>query len=162
MLVYIVIFADILAGNAEHQGLICDWAGKNGGDWCDSRIFWAGVVTLFFICPLCSVKSLGSAALASWLGVFANGIWAVATLLLLGVAISKGQAKGVPALPDWSAFGKSGWQIFTQISAIIPVIATAFTCQMSVHYVVRMQTLNPEPGSLTLSLGYCEYISKAM
>jgi hypothetical protein len=63
-------------------------------------------------------------------------IWAISTIVLLGAAILKGAVKGTDLLPDTEAFGGGLGSATLQVLGIIPILATAYTCQMTVHFVV--------------------------
>jgi len=80
--------------------------------------------------PLITPKRLASTAVTSWLGLAAVGVWVAITLALVGIAVATGQAHAVHWLPDLAAFSGSGAQVATQIVAVIPVLATAYTCQV--------------------------------
>ena len=73
---------------------------------------------------------------ASWLGLIATGLWAVATIILVVAAGLKGRLQPLYLLPDWSLLGPDPFSIATNIIAIVPILATAYTNQMQVHFVV--------------------------
>ena len=64
------------------------------------------------------------------MGTAAVAIWAAATVALAITAGVKGQAHRVSLLPDWADLGSSDLSQLIDICAIIPIIATAFTCQV--------------------------------
>ena len=66
----------------------------------------------------------------SWIGLVAVGVWAAVTLALAAVAAAHGKAHRLHWLPDMDAFSGGGAQVATQIVAVIPILATAYTCQV--------------------------------
>ena len=81
-------------------------------------------------------RRIESTSGASWIGLIATAIWAVATIILVTAAGLKGVLRPLYLLPDWSLLGADPISIATNIVAIIPILATAFTNQMQVHFVV--------------------------
>lgn len=148
MIVYVIVSADILAGHGHGHGhpeeggslpgLLCDWFhGGQGGGWCSDRRLAAGAASVFVLLPLVSFKNLSSTAVTSWLGLFSVGAWAVVTAVVAVVAEVKGEAHHMSWEPDWDALGDSAPKIATQMLAVIPILATAYTCQMTIHFVMR-------------------------
>lgn len=135
-----IITADVLAGHAGAPGLLCDLfssssSSEEGGQpsgWCANRQLAAGVVAILFMAPLITPKRLASTAITSWLGLAAVSVWVAVTLVLVGVAVAQGVAHPVYWLPDWGAFSGGAAEVATQIVAVIPVLATAYTCQVCV------------------------------
>ncbi len=84
-----------------------------------------------------------------------------------------GQLPAIHLLPDPSFFGDSFWERLKNVVAVVPVIMTAFVCQMSIHPLVsdlhdytprRMRTVSP-PLPVTFSncgLGTVDAIPLAM
>lgn len=137
IVVYIVIAADLLAGSKSLPGLLCEIFGKHAHEtWCADRHLAAGVVTVAILLPLVTPKKLSSATFTSFLGLSAVMLWTVVTA---GVALTAGiDHKGVvpPLLPNPEALG--GGNLASELIvalATLPVIATAFTCQMTVHFI---------------------------
>lgn len=137
LIVYIIITADVLAGHPGAPGLACDLLGAGASGWCGNRQLAAGAVALLCMAPLITPKRLSSTALTSWLGLAAVGTWVAVTLVLVGVATAKGVVHPVYLLPDLASFGGGSAEVATQIVAVIPVLATAYTCQMTIHFVMR-------------------------
>lgn len=138
MLVYMIVTADILAGSDRFSGLLCDligslpWCG-----WCSSRPLAVALVIFFVLVPLVSFKRLKSTALSSWIGMFAVACWSLSTIILVIAAVATGQVQHVHFWPDLALLGPSTWQRVTQVFAVLPILATAYTCQMTVHFVYR-------------------------
>ena len=84
---------------------------------------------MFILAILC--RRLSATAVTSYVGTAAVAIWAAATVALAVTAGIKGQAHRVSLLPDWADLGTSDLSKVVDICAIIPIIATAFTCQVS-------------------------------
>ena len=99
-------------------------------------------------------RRLSATAVASYVGTAAVAIWAAATVGLAVTAGVKGQAHRVSLWPDWADLGLSDLSQLIDICAIIPIIATAFTCQVSgngaaVQHLVAhaaMHGAGPVPG----------------
>ncbi|KAI3424945.1 hypothetical protein D9Q98_008327 [Chlorella vulgaris] len=142
MIIYVIISADVLAGHVGASGLVCDLLGGEAGDWCSNRELAAGVVVLCFMAPLITPKRLSSTVVTSWIGMVAVGTWVAVTLVLVAAALAKGQAHAIHWLPDPGAFSGGAAEVATRIVAVLPVLATAYTCQMTIHHILRdMQPL---------------------
>ncbi|KAL4444692.1 hypothetical protein ABPG77_002509 [Micractinium sp. CCAP 211/92] len=137
LIVYIIITADVLAGHPGAPGLVCDLLGSAAGGWCANRALAAGVVAVLFMAPLITPKRLSSTALTSWLGLAAVTVWVGVTVTLVIVALAKGMAHPIQWLPDLEAFSGGRAQVAVQIVGVIPVLATAYTCQMTIHFIIR-------------------------
>jgi amino acid permease len=137
MIVYVIITADILAGHEDAPGLVCDLLGAKPSGWCGSRQLLAAVVAVCCMAPLITPKRLASTAITSWIGLVSVGTWAVVTLGLAVAAAVQGKASMPRLLPDFEAFSGGAAQVATQLVAVIPILATAYTCQMTVHHIMR-------------------------
>ncbi|PSC68607.1 Extracellular basic protease [Micractinium conductrix] len=137
MIVYIIVTADVLAGHAGAPGLVCDILGDCASGWCGSRELLAGGVALLCMAPLVAPKRLASTKVTSWLGLAAVTLWVCLTLALVGAAAAHGLAHPLRWLPDLAAFEGGAVQVATQLVAVIPVLATAYTCQMTIHFIMR-------------------------
>ncbi|EFN54731.1 hypothetical protein CHLNCDRAFT_135437 [Chlorella variabilis] len=137
MIIYIIISADVLAGHPGSPGLVCDLLGADGSGWCGNRQLAAGTVAALCIAPLVTPKRLSSTVITSWIGMVAVGTWVVVTAALVGAAAVQGKAFTVFWLPDPDAFSGGMLQEVTQIVAVLPVLGTAYTCQMTIHHIMR-------------------------
>lgn len=87
--------------------------------------------------PTQSPLQLQSTAWSSWLGMAGIAVWCTITILLSLAALVQGRAFAWPLLPDVAKLG-SGWlQVGNELAAIIPIIGTAYTCQMTMHFVMK-------------------------
>ena len=82
-------------------------------------------------------RHLTSTAWSSYLGLAAVVIWAAVTLALVASAAIQGQLRPMGWAPDWALFGSSALEYAAQVFAVVPILATAYTCQMTVMFVVR-------------------------
>jgi len=82
-------------------------------------------------------RHLTSTAWSSYLGLTAVVVWAAVTVALVAAAGARGALRPMAWAPDWSLFGSSALEIAAQVFAVVPVLATAYTCQMTVMFVVR-------------------------
>ena len=69
-------------------------------------------------------------------------IWAAVTLALVGAAAIQGRLRPMGWAPDWALFGSSALEYAAQVFAVVPILATAYTCQMTVMFVVRTRPAN--------------------
>eukprot|EP00887_Chlorella_sp_A99_P002185 scaffold21.g2185.t1 len=85
-------------------------------------------------------------AVTSALGLGSCVVWAGCTALLAGVAVARGMWSHIYWTPNWDELGHNPAEIATQIAAVIPILATAYTCQastarrdarMTVHHIMR-------------------------
>lgn len=136
MIVYIIVSGDLLAGGHGMRGLLCDWTGSSSG-WCSNRPMVMAVVVLACFAPLVIPRRLSATAVTSSLGIASCCVWAFSTLVVAVVAAAKGRAHPIPVMPDLERLGRSAPEIATQIAAVIPILATAYTCQMTVHHIMR-------------------------
>lgn len=90
----------------------------------------------------CLRRHLTSTAWSSYLGLAAVVIWAAVTLALVGSAAIQGQLQPMGWAPDWALFGSSTLEYAAQVFAVVPILATAYTCQMTVMFVVRSRPAN--------------------
>ncbi|KAK9831399.1 hypothetical protein WJX81_001186 [Elliptochloris bilobata] len=135
LLVYEIVTGDILAGGGKgYLGLLCDALGADGG-WCANRPLILGIMTLAVFAPLVSLRNLTSTAWSSYLGLAAVVIWAGVTLALVGAAAAHGALRPMGWAPDWALFGSSALEYAAQVFAVVPILATAYTCQMTVMFV---------------------------
>ena len=65
-------------------------------------------------------------------------IWACVTVVLVVAAAVQGTLQPMGVLPDWALFGSSALEYVAQIFAVVPILATAYTCQMTVMFVVSI------------------------
>lgn len=65
------------------------------------------------------------------------GVWCAITVALAGAALVQGAAYAWPLLPDVARLGTSWLAIGNELAAIIPIIGTAYTCQMTMHFVMQ-------------------------
>jgi amino acid permease len=138
IVVYLVLATDILAGGAGLPGLLCDLAGARGAGWCGRRRGVAAALAVGVLGPLVAPRRLAAARLSSAVGLGAAGAWAVVTVGLAGVAAASGAAHPLPWLPDARTLGGGSWgEQAVNLLATLPVIATAYTCQMTVHVIAR-------------------------
>lgn len=137
LIVYIIITADVLAGHPGSPGLLCDLLGGDAGGWCANRSLAAGAVAVLFMAPLITPKRLSSTALTSWLGLAAVSVWVAVTLVLVAIAAATGAAHPIQWLPNLEAFSGGRAEVAVQIVGVIPVLATAYTCQMTIHFIIR-------------------------
>ena len=86
-----------------------------------------------------------STAVASWAGMVALAIWAASTALLVVAGAFQGELHSPRLWPDRTLLGNAGWQLATNVCAIIPVLTTAFSVQASAPFVVSHLQL-PEGG----------------
>eukprot|EP00884_Botryococcus_braunii_P001815 jgi/Botrbrau1/11634/Bobra.0209s0024.1 len=136
MLVYMIVAGDILAGGGEgYPGLLCDLVGPSGSSWCSNRPLIILGATLLAFGPLCSFKHITSAAATSYIGLSAVVVWALSTIVLLLAALAQGAEKGTSFFPDVSAYGGGLGSAALQVLGIVPILSTAYTCQMAVHFV---------------------------
>lgn len=144
MVVYIVIATDILAGSKALPGLLCDVLGGLGSGWCDHRLVIAAVLSIFILVPLVTPKRLSAARATSIIGLSAAGLWACVTVAVAVLAWLSGESHAVQWLPSAKSLG--GGSLTEQaitLLATLPVIATAYTCQMTVHFVMKdLETFN--------------------
>ena len=135
IIVYIVIAADLLAGSPSLPGLICEISPTLS--WCADRHIIGGIITLGAVVPLVTPKRLSSATFTSFLGLAAVALWTVVTMVVAGAAIVTGKATFPGWLPDSTALGGGAVSAQTVAAlATLPVIATAFTCQMTVAFII--------------------------
>lgn len=141
MVVYIVIGTDILAGRTSLPGVVCEVVEVLGLDvsqnlWCCNRKIMALLICLFFVAPLIASDHLaGSTSKAAFVGLMGVCLWAGSTVLVAIVANLKGGAATIPWMPP---HGLASFAVdITELLSTLPVIATAYTCQMSVHYSMR-------------------------
>ena len=83
-------------------------------------------------------RHLTSTAWSSYLGLAAVVIWAAVTLALVAAAAARGALAPMGWAPDWALFGGSALESAAQVFAVVPILATAYTCQMTVMFVVRI------------------------
>ncbi len=79
---------------------------------------------------------LQSTAWSSWVGMTGIAVWCTITMLLTLAALIQGHAFPLPVLPDVGQLGRSWWEVGNELAAIIPIIGTAYTCQMTMHFVM--------------------------
>ena len=90
-------------------------------------------------------RHLTSTAWSSYLGLAAVVIWACVTLALVGAAAARGELRPMGWAPDWALFGSSALEYAAQVLAVVPILATAYTCQMTVMFVVRTRPASASP-----------------
>jgi amino acid permease len=94
------------------------------------------VLCIVLVAPLIAPSHLaGSTSVTAALGLAGVGLWALATVLLAVVAHFNGLYGKIPWWPPMHDLSLAAF--VTQLLATLPVIATAYTCQMSVHFVMR-------------------------
>lgn len=137
LIVYIVIAADILAGGkGSGDGIVCELF-PSWNPSCSDRALVSGVVVVFVLAPAVAPQSLrGAATYGSVLGLVAVGVWGLVTLVLLSTSLTSGIHHRVPWLPT-QIEGETEFKHIVQVVATLPVIATAFTCQMTVAAIAR-------------------------
>ena len=138
MIVYIIVVADLLCGNSKLPGILPELFGPSFGN----RALVAGCVTVLILLPICTPKRLSKTKVSSAIGFISVVLWCLMTVILAGLALSKGEAHKVPLFPDWSHISNNAHHgTLTKdviiLLATIPVIATAYTCQMTVHFVMK-------------------------
>ena len=135
MIVYIVLSTDLLAGSKALPGLLCEIFGGSG--WCADRHLIARILTIVALAPLVAPKKLSSAKFTSILGISAVILWSLVTVAVAIAAMLQGIAYEPKWLPDSQALGGGSFTSQSIVAlATIPVIATAYTCQMTVAFVV--------------------------
>lgn len=77
-----------------------------------------------------------SSAVASAVGVVALAVWAAGTVALVVAGAVQGLLQPMSLVPDRKLLGHSGWQLLTNICAIVPVLTTAFSVQATAPFVV--------------------------
>lgn len=65
------------------------------------------------------------------------GLWCAITVALAAAAWLQGAAYAWPLLPDVAHLGSSWLEVGNELAAIIPIIGTAYTCQMTMHFVMQ-------------------------
>lgn len=142
MVVYVVIGTDVLAGRSTSlPGVVCEVVEMLGGhpehqSWCSNREGLGLLLCLVGVAPLLASDHLaGTTSKAAFVGLLGASVWAGSTVLLAIVANFKGGAASLPWLPP-SGIASLATDA-TQLLSTLPVIATAYTCQMSVHYSMR-------------------------
>jgi len=138
MVVYIVIATDILAGGNSLPGILCDILGDAGEGWCDARQPIALVLTATALTYLVMPPKLSAARATSLIGLSAAGLWATVTVALAAVSWFSGTSYPIHWLPDVELL--SGGSFASRAVAMLstlPVIATAYTCQMTVHFIMK-------------------------
>lgn len=137
MIVYIVISTDLLAGSQALPGLLCEIFGSPTTGWCGDRHLIAVILVNVVLAPLVAPKKLSSTKLTSILGLSAVIVWTVVTAVVAIAAAIKGIAYEPEWLPNPEALGGGSFASQSIVAlATIPVIATAYTCQMTVAFVV--------------------------
>lgn len=86
-------------------------------------------------------RHITSAAATSYIGLAAVVVWAVSSVILLVAALVRGLEKGTSLFPDASAYAGGPSAAVLQVLGIVPILSTAYTCQMTVHFVVRRTPL---------------------
>jgi len=144
IIVYIVISADLLAGSAALPGILCEVftsssSGVTSSDsgWCSNRYLISGILTATVLVPLVTPKRLSSATWASIAGLASVLLWTIVTAVVALVAAAKGLSFSPSWLPDSEALGGGSFTSQAIVAlATLPVIATAYTCQMTVAFIV--------------------------
>lgn len=163
MIVYMIIAADILAGGHHLPGLLCDVlkvpyacdasASRTPADHlsvtenghqhqqqpiCARRDLVLLALTIFLFAPLVTPRRLSSSKTTSIIGMVAVAIWALVTIMLSVLAVAHGDGYPMSWWPDVAALDAStlsGQAV--KVLATLPVIATAYTCQMTVYFVMK-------------------------
>jgi solute carrier family 38 (sodium-coupled neutral amino acid transporter), member 2 len=144
MVVYIVISADLLAGSKALPGILCEVFGSldsmfsniNPG-WCSDRYLIAGILSILVLIPLVTPKKLSSATWASIAGLTSVVLWTIVTAVVAIIATVKEISFTPSWLPDSEALGGGSFTSQTIVAlATLPVIATAYTCQMTVAFII--------------------------
>lgn len=159
LIVYIVIAADILAGGkGDGDGIVCELI-PSWHPLCAHRTLISGVVVVVVLAPSVAPRSLrGVATYGSVLGLAAVWVWGLVTLLLLAASVAAGVDHHVPWLPISDRKGFFEFKHLLQLIATLPVIATAFTCQMTVAAIAR-ELKNCTPSRMSIVSGFAVLIS---
>ena len=112
--------------------------------------------------PDSCLRNVENLAAAGWTGVGALLLWAVATLLLVIIALAEKEVKPIHFGPAPGEQGRSGFAAFANSCAVISTLTTAFSCQAAGMYAVgclnsllllcAVQRLRNEIGLLSSAL----------
>jgi amino acid permease len=159
LIVYIVIAADILAGGqGDGDGIVCELI-PSWHPLCAHRTLISGVVVVVILAPAVAPRSLrGVTTYGSILGLAAVGVWGSLTLLLLAASVAAGVDHRVPWFPFSHRRSFFEFDHLLQLIATLPVIATAFTCQMTVAAIAR-ELRNCTSSRMSIVSGFAVSIS---
>ncbi|KAK9797375.1 hypothetical protein WJX73_007217 [Symbiochloris irregularis] len=137
MLVYEVVAGDMLVGKPGFKGILCQYLGQvEHCHWACNRTIVTGLVTLVVLVPLASFRRMESSAVASWMGMTALAVWATSTAILVVAGAFQGLLHPPSLAPHRSLLGGSGWNVATNVLAIIPIFTTAFSVQATAPFVL--------------------------
>ncbi|KAI7845763.1 hypothetical protein COHA_000677 [Chlorella ohadii] len=137
LVLYLIVLADLLVGSEEYSGIIPDlWPQlPDPLPWYLGRtamLTWATLLVAPALCP----KTLGGVAPISIFKIGCSFLCVAACVALAIILAVQGQLPAIHLLPDPSFFGDSFWERLKNVVAVVPVIMTAFVCQMSIHPLV--------------------------
>ena len=132
------LVSQVLVGNKVYTGIISDLFPQlpDPLPWYLCRTALLTYIALVSA-PLLAAKSLHGMALTSAISVLCSTL-SMSFILGLGVAAAwQGTLAPLRWWPNLSFFGSKPTVIATHLIATLPVVMTAFVCQMSVHPVAR-------------------------
>lgn len=153
MVVYLVIAADTLVGTDKLPGILPEMFGEF---WDNRRALVAAIVAVILM-PVVAPKRLSSSKVTSAIGLFSVGIWCFLTVILSAISSREGSAYEWKMFPD----SLSSLKDAIMLLSVVPVLATAYTCQMTVHFVMKdLRDFNQKSMSLVsaASVSICTII----
>ena len=162
---YLIITCDVLVGNKIYTGIISDlFPGlPDPLPWYLSRtalLTWIALAAA----PLLSASSLHGMALTSAVSVASSTSSMLCLLALWAGAAFQGMLAPLQLWPKLSFFGDQPAVIATRLLATLPVVMTAFICQMSIHPIARdLNNYTPKKMRRTVasSLSICALVYTA-
>ena len=142
MIIYLILIGDVLCGVApEYSGLVTNLFGIHDPSviWV-SRPFVMGIVCIFLLAPLLSLRNLGLLAPMSTVSVVVASSFALSVVALAIAAITEGKLS-----PDYTWWpspealgGPSVIRMVATFIATLPVISMSLVCHYNLLPLVRI------------------------
>ncbi|XP_076952480.1 amino acid transporter AVT6C-like [Bidens hawaiensis] len=130
LIIYLIIIGDVLSGSQSdgvlHSGILQECFGFH---WWNSRAYSVLFIVLFVMLPLLLLPRVESLGHASAVSILLAVVFVVVITGMAIYAMLEGKTQELKLVPDFSDGSSSVFNLFTTI----PVIATAFSCHVTIH-----------------------------
>ncbi|XP_076901845.1 amino acid transporter AVT6C-like [Bidens hawaiensis] len=130
LIIYLIIIGDVLSGAQSdgvlHSGILQECFGFH---WWNARAYSVLFIVLFVMLPLLLLPRVESLGHASAVSILLAVVFIVVITGMVIYAMLEGKTQELKLVPDFSEGSSSVFNLFTTI----PVIATAFSCHVTIH-----------------------------
>ncbi|KAK9075413.1 hypothetical protein SSX86_003736 [Deinandra increscens subsp. villosa] len=131
LIIYLIIIGDVLSGDQSdgvlHSGILQECFGFH---WWNARAYSVLVIVIFVMLPLLLLPRVESLGHASAVSILLAVVFVVIISGMAVYAMVEGQTQPLKLVPEIDfSDGFSFFNLFTTI----PVIATAFSCHVTIH-----------------------------